>query len=109
MHKYTPPTGGNTTYGHYTACMGDAGLAHGFTCLGLEAGLLPIEVMAALAEGFTYPVPEAETTEWEGQRRREDIKGEPYLRSAENEVSRAVEAGYPVWEQPEADAGEVAA
>jgi hypothetical protein len=59
---------------------------------------LPIEVYAALAEGFAYPVPEADTPEWEKQRAHEERAGIPYLASATRHAADAAVVGFPPWE-----------
>ena len=89
-------------FSHYVARMSDAALAHSAAVLGLSAGLLPIEVYAALAEGFTYPVPEAGTPAWDKQRAHEERAGTPYLASATRHAADAATCGYPPWED-EAD------
>ena len=98
---------------HLAVRMSDWGIAHGAACVGLTAGMLPIEVYAALAEGFSYPVPETGTPEWEAWRRHEAETGEPYIEHAARVVADAVAKGVPPYEnagaaQPHSE-GEVAA
>lgn len=66
--------------GHYLARMSDTGLAAGICSVWwweemLEAGLpflFPVEMLAALAQGFSYPVPSPGTPEWRRQAAAEE-------------------------------------
>jgi hypothetical protein len=84
-------------FSHYVPRMSDAAIALGVAIIGLDAGLLPVEVYAALAEGFAHPVPDAGTAEWEDQ-----LAGY-FTLNAERIAAQAVADGVPPWENDDAE------
>lgn len=96
--------------GHYMARMSDTGLAAGMCAVLWWAPLLdeglphlyPVEVYAALAAGFSYPVPVPYSDEWHAQAEAEEgDKGAfscEVLRHTAQDLSDILEDGRPPWE-----------
>jgi hypothetical protein len=96
--------------GHYMARVSDTGLAVGMCSVlwwgpMLDSGLphlYPVEVYAALAEGFSYPVPYPFSDEWHAQAEAEARGGGPFscevLRHTAEDLSDILEDGRPPWE-----------
>lgn len=96
--------------GHYLARMSDTGLAAGMCSLWwwepfLEDGLTylyPVEMFAALAQGFAYPVPMPGTSEWRRQATAEErldgFPGVGLLNHTAEDLLEMLDAGIPPWD-----------
>lgn len=97
--------------GHYLARMSDTGLAAGVCALWwweplIAGGLVPmypVEMFAALAEGFSYPIPEAGTAAWREQAEREESRGARFgglLHHTAADLAGVIADGICPWDVP---------
>jgi hypothetical protein len=97
--------------GHYMARMSDTGLAVGMCSVMwcepmLEAGLphlYPVEMYAALAAGFSYPVPTPFSEDWHVQEEAEQTGMGPWpsceiLRNTAEDLAGLLDDGWPPWD-----------
>ena len=105
--------------GHYMARMSDTGLAVGVCSVMwwgplLTSGLVhlyPVEMYAALAEGFSYPVPAPFSDEWHAQAEAESFDGGQFscevLRHTAADLEDMLANGHPPWDEGNASPCEV--
>ena len=105
--------------GHYMARMSDTGLAVGVCSVMwwgplLTSGLVhlyPVEMYAALAEGFSYPVPAPFSDEWHAQAEAESFDGGQFscevLRHTAADLEDMLASGHPPWDEGNASPCEV--